>query len=370
MRITNANIFVNGAFVKGGIDFGAKIHEVGTSVKGSAHPDMEGCYVIPGLVDIHSHGAMGEDSSDGNAEGLQKMSLYYAEGGVTSWCPTTMTLKEDELTNVMHVLRDFRRPQKGAKAAGINLEGPFLSGKKKGAQSEDNLHLPDIEMFRRLNEASGGKIRLTTVAPEEEGAISFIREASRETVVSLGHSVADYDTAMRAYEAGASHATHLYNGMPSLHHREPGIIGAAFDSGATVELITDGFHIHPGVIRLTSRLFDDRLVLISDSSRGAGMPDGEYLLGGLPFTMKNGKATLTGTDTIAGSCIHLMDGLRRSVSFGVPLEKAVLAATLTPAKIIGKDNEIGSLDVGKCADIVVLDSELNVKAVFIDGKSI
>jgi N-acetylglucosamine-6-phosphate deacetylase len=124
------------------------------------------------------------------------------------------------------------------------------------------------------------------------------------------------------------------------------------------------------VIRLTSRLFDDRLVLISDSSRGAGMPDGEYLLGGLPFTMKNGKATLTGTDTIAGSCIHLMDGLRRSVSFGVPLEKAVLAATLTPAKIIGKDNEIGSLDVGKCADIVVLDSELNVKAVFIDGKSI
>ena len=225
-------------------------------------------------------------------------------------------------------------------------------------------------MFHRLNEASGGIVRLVTVAPEEPGAIDFIREVSRVCTVSVGHTTADYDTAMAAYAAGASHATHLFNGMPSLLHREPGVIAAASDAGASVELICDGLHIHPAVVRLTHRLFGEKLVLISDSLRCAGMPDGDYELGGQPITMKDGRATLTGTDTLAGSSIHLMEGLRRSVSFGVPLETAVTAATLTPAKVIGRADEIGSLAVGKCADLVVLDKELNLKAVYIDGKRI
>ena len=368
MRISNAKVFLNGRFVEGGIEFDEKITAVGCDVTDGE--DLGGCYVIPGLVDIHTHGALSEDASDGAAEGMPVLSRYYAKGGVTSWCPTTMTLKEPVLTEAMKVIRDFERPEDGAKVAGIHLEGPFLCYSKRGAQAAENLHAPDVEMFRRLNQVSGNLVKLITVAPEEPGALDFIREVSPICAVSLGHTAADYATAMAAYEAGATHATHLYNGMPSLLHREPGVIAAASDAGATVELITDGLHIHPAVVRLTHKLFGEKLVLISDSLRCAGMPDGDYELGGQPITMKNGKATLTGSETLAGSSIHLMDGLRRSVSFGVPLEAAVTAATLTPAKAIRMDGEIGSLEEGKWADMVVLDEELNVKAVYINGKSI
>lgn len=368
MKISNAKVFVNGAFVDGGIDFGATVNAVGEAVDGGI--DAQGCYLIPGLIDIHTHAAMGEDASDGEPEGMPKMSRYYAAKGVTSWCPTTMTLKEPELTRAMHVIRDFRRPAYGAKVAGVNLEGPFVSYAKRGAQNADNIHVPDAAMFHRLNEASGGIVRLITIAPEEPGGIEAIREISKTCTVSLGHTTADYDTAMAAYDAGARHATHLFNAMPALGHRAPGVIAAASDAGATVELITDGLHIHPAVVRLTHRLFGDRLVLISDSLRCAGMPDGDYMLGGQPITMKNGKATLKDSDTLAGSCIHLYDGLRRAVEFGVPLASAITAATLTPAKAIGRDGEIGSLDPGKCADFVVLDRDLNVRAVFIDGRQI
>lgn len=370
MRITNAKVFWKGAFVQGGLEFDDKIITAGAHVTGPSDLDAQGDYVIPGLIDIHTHAAMGEDASDGIPEGMPVLSRYYAAGGVTSWCPTTMTLKEPVLTQAMHVIRDFvpQRPENGAKVAGVNLEGPFLCYAKRGAQAAENLHAPDADMFKRLNEASGGLVRLVTVAPEEPGALEFIREVSKLATVSIGHTTADYDTTMAAYEAGASHATHLFNGMPSLLHRDPGVIAAASDAGATVELITDGLHIHPSVIRLTHRLFGEKLVLISDSLRCAGMPDGDYTLGGQPITMKNGKATLTGTDTLAGSSIHLMDGLRRAVSFGVPLEAAVTAATLAPARAIGLDHEIGSIEPGKCADLVVLDRDLNLKAVYIDGK--
>jgi len=368
MRISNAKVFLDGRFVDGGIDFDEKIHSVGAEVTGGE--DAGGCYIIPGLIDVHTHGAMGEDASDGLPEGLPAMSRYYAREGVTSWCPTTMTLKEPTLAKAMEVIRNFERPDDGAKVAGIHLEGPFLCYAKRGAQAADNLHTPDVEMFHRLNEASGHQVRLITVAPEEEGALDFIREVSQVCTVSLGHTTADYDTAMAAYAAGASHATHLYNGMPSLLHREPGVIAAAADAGATVELITDGLHIHPAVVRLTHKMFGDKLVLVSDSLRCAGMPDGNYELGGQPITVKDGKATLTGTTTLAGSSIHMMDGLRRTVSFGVPLEAAVTAATLAPAKAIRMENSIGSLDEGKWADLVILDQDLRVKAVYINGRPV
>ncbi len=369
MRIKNARVFQNGSFVPGGIEFDEKITAVGAGLDSEDALDAEGCYLIPGLIDVHTHAAMGEDASDGEPSGMPVMSRYYAAGGVTSWCPTTMTLKEPVLTKAMHTIRDFVRPADGAKVAGVNLEGPFLCYAKRGAQAAENLHAPDAAMFHRLDEASGGIVRLVTVAPEEPGAIEFIREVSKVCTVSIGHTTADYDTAMAAYQAGASHATHLFNGMPSLLHREPGVIAAACDAGASVELITDGLHIHPSVIRLTHKLFGEKLVLISDSLRCAGMPDGDYTLGGQPITMKNGRATLTGTDTLAGSSIHLMDGLRRSVSFGVPLEAAVYAATEAPAKTIRR-SDIGRLAVGCCADLVLLDSKLNLKAVFIDGQRI
>ena len=367
MIISNAKVFIDGAFADGGIDFDDAIRSVGGAVTGGI--DAQGCYLIPGLIDIHTHAAVGEDASDGEPAGLPKMARYYAAKGVTSWCPTTMTLKEPELTKAMRVIRDFQRPADGAKVAGVNLEGPFVSYEKRGAQNPDNIHTPDAAMFHRLNEESGGIVRLITVAPEEPGGIEAIREISRFCTVSLGHTTADYDMAMAAYDAGARHATHLFNAMPALGHRAPGVIAAASDAGATVELISDGLHVHPAVVRLTHRLFGDKLVLISDSLRCAGMPDGDYTLGGQPITMKNGKATLKGSDTLAGSSIHLLDGLCRAVSFGVPLEAAVAAATRTPAQVIGRD-DIGVLGVGKCADFVLLDQSMEIRAVFIDGKQI
>ena len=322
--------------------------------------------MIPGLVDIHTHGAMGEDFSDGNPAGMQPMADYYAAHGVTSFLATTMTLKEETLTPAMHTIRDFKR-QGGAKCAGIHLEGPFLCYAKRGAQAAENLHKPDADLFDRLNAASGGMVKLVTVACEEEGAEAFIRNVSQKCTVSLGHSTADYDTAMAGFAAGATHATHLYNGMPSFLHRAPGIIGAALDSGASVELICDGLHIHPAVIRATYKMFGDKLNLISDSLRCAGMPDGDYELGGQPITMKNGKATLTGTDTLAGSSISMLDALRNVVKFGLPLEAAVYAASTAPAQAAGL-SDIGAIEAGRAADLLVLDKDLNLKAVFINGE--
>lgn len=367
MRIKNANLFVDHAFVPGDIEFDKTITALG-ELPGGGDLDAEGGYVIPGFVDVHTHGAVGEDFSDGKPEGLQPLSDYYAAHGVTSYLATTMTLKEEVLTPAMHAIRDFV-PNGGAKCAGIHLEGPFLSFAKRGAQAAENLHKPDVAMFHRLNEASGGKVRLITVAPEEEGAIPFIEEVSKVCTVSVGHTVADYDTAMAAYKAGASHATHLYNGMPSLLHRAPGVIAAAFDSGATVELICDGLHIHPAVIRATHKLFGDKLVMISDSLRCAGMPDGQYELGGQPIEMKNGKATLLGTDTLAGSSSNLLAELKNVVSFGLPLEDAVYAATTAPAKAVGL-TDTGVIAVGKAADLLMLDKDLNLKAVFVDGRRV
>ena len=366
MKLSNAKVLSGGAFADGGIEFGETITAVGPRVTGGE--DAAGCYLIPGLVDIHTHGGAGADAGDGSPEGLRALSRYYAARGVTSWCPTTMTLFEPELTKALRAIRDFVRPADGARLAGVNLEGPFLSREKCGAQDPAKLHAPDTAMFRRLNEASGGLVRLVTVAPEEPGAPEFIRDVSRECTVSLGHTAADYETAMAAFAAGASHATHLFNAMPPLGHRSPGVIAAAMDAGATAELITDGLHVHPAMIRMAFRLFGDRLALISDSLRCAGMPDGDYELGGQGVTVRGGRATLTGTDTLAGSSIHLMEGLRRAVSFGVPLEAAVTAAALAPARVIGRDGEIGSLAPGKRADIVLLDRTLEVRAVFVDGK--
>ena len=361
MRIKNGKILIGKSFVDADIQFDRTITAIGR-LEGPA--DMEGGYVIPGLVDVHTHGAVGEDFSDGKPAGLQPLADYYAAHGVTSYLATTMTLKEEVLTPAMHAVRDFK-PRSGAKCAGVHLEGPFLSYAKRGAQAAENLHKPDPALFHRLNEASGGQVRLVTVACEEEGALPFIREISRICTVSLGHTTADYDTAMSGFLAGASHATHLYNGMPSLLHRAPGVIGAAFDAGASVELICDGLHIHPSVIRATYQLFGDKLNLISDSLRCAGMPDGDYELGGQPIVVKNHKATLL-DGTLAGSSISLLDAVRNVVRFGLPLAGAVYAASTAPALAAGLD--AGVIAQGKAADLLVLDEDLALKAVFVDGQ--
>ncbi len=362
MKIEGRIFTPDGAFKKGRIEFDSRIRKVSLS----DDFNKQELYVIPGLIDIHTHGAMGYDHSDGSPEGLEQMAEFYAKNGVTSFLATTMTLDENTLITAMRTVRQYTRTT-GAKCAGVNLEGPFLSFEKKGAHKPEYLCHPDIEQFKRLYEASGNMIKLLSIAPELDGAIEFIREASDFCSIAVAHTAADYDTAMRAFDSGASHVTHLFNAMNPFLHRAPGVVGAARDAGANVEMICDGIHIHPSVIRATEKLFGSRFCMISDSIRCTGLPDGEYVSGNQPITVKDGKATLK-DGTIAGSSISLMEGLRRTVSFGIQLEKAVAASTIQNACAIGMDNEIGSLEVGKCADMVVLNNSLEIIKVIINGE--
>lgn len=323
--------------------------------------DASGLYVIPGLVDIHIHGAMGCDFSDGSAEGLLKIAKYLRSCGVTAFCPTSMTLPENQLLTAFASTREIPDDNSHAFIAGIHMEGPFLSPEKKGAQKASYLRAPDIDMFRRLSQACDNKIRIITIAPELSGADAFIREFHSQLTISLGHSTASYEIAQNAFAAGASHVTHLFNAMPPLHHRNPGIIGAATDCPhAMAEIICDGIHIHPSVIRNTFRMFsEDRMILISDAMRATGMDDGTYELGGQPVTKKGRLATLK-DGTIAGSATNLFDCMKNAVNFGIPLAVAVKAATYNPAKSIGLEHTIGTLAPGARADVLLLDSDLNI----------
>lgn len=338
--------------------------------------DASGCYVIPGLVDVHFHGCVGEDFSDATAEGLQKIADFELSQGVTYICPAGMTLPEDQLTKICENTAAHRAKNAGgAEVVGAHLEGPFLSMAKKGAQNGDFLHAPDLDMLRRLQKAAQGSVKLVTVAPEEPNAMEFIRGAAQDGItVSVGHTAAGYETASAAFAAGATHATHLYNGMPSLHHREPGVIGAAFDApGTRVELICDGIHIHGSVVRLTFQLFGkERMVLISDSLRATGMPDGRYPFGGQEIEVHGNRATIADhPETLAGSVTSLMGCLRQAVQFGIPLADAVRASSYNPAQAIGIDDRAGSLELGKEASIVLLDEkDLSIRAILFKGTKV
>ena len=322
--------------------------------------DAEGLLVLPGLVDIHSHGAAGEDFSDGNPEGFKKILQYEKRCGITSYCPTSMTFPKERLRQIFASIKGAQT-EDGATVVGINMEGPFLDPAKKGAHVEKWIAAPDVAFVRELNQDADGLVRLVTVAPNMDGAEEFIKEMHEEVCISLGHTAADYGCAAEAMKEGALHVTHLYNAMNPMGHREPGVIGAAADNqDCMVELIGDGIHIHPVTVRNTFRLFgDSRVVLISDSMMATGMENGLYELGGQEVTMKDRKATLA-DGTIAGSATCLFDCMKCVISMGVPEREAILAATANPARSIGIYNEVGSLTPGKRADIVLTDEELNI----------
>lgn len=335
--------------------------------------DLAGAYVIPGLIDVHTHGNSGADFSDGDLAGMGKMAAYLAKNGVTSFAPASMTLPYETLEKAFASARAYadNRPENGAFLRGIQMEGPFFSEKKKGAQNGAYLKKPDFEAFRKLFEGCGGLVRIVDVAPELEGAEDFVRQASKLCTVSIAHTDSDYDSARAAIAAGATHLTHLYNAMPSIHHRKPGVIpAAAEDARVSAEIISDGQHVHPASVRLAFRMFGpERMVLISDSLRCCGMPDGEYELGGQQVFLKDGIARLE-DGTIAGSATNLFDCMRRAVSFGIPREDAIRAATYNPARQLGVLNEAGSIATGKSADFVICDAELNRKAVYLAGKKL
>ena len=325
--------------------------------------DAEGLLVLPGLVDIHSHGAAGEDFSDGNPEGLKKILQYEKRCGITSYCPTSMTFPKERLRQIFASIKGAQTEEE-AKVVGINMEGPFLDPAKKGAHVEKWIAAPDVAFVRELNQDADGLVRLVTVAPNMDGAEEFIKEMHEEVCISLGHTAADYDCASRAMKLGAHHVTHLYNAMQPFGHRAPGLIGAAMDDPeCMVELICDGYHIHPSAIRAAFRMFGpERVILISDSMRATGMENGTYELGGQEVTVKDRKAVLK-DGTLAGSATNLYGCMCKAIEFGIPLEQAIMAATANPARSIGIFDRVGSIRIGKQADLLLVSENLELKRV-------
>ena len=372
MVIKNGNLFTeNAEFVKQDIAFsGEKIDAIGENLGGEEIFDATDCYVIPGFVDIHIHGAYGSDFCDNSENDINTIAKYLVSQGVTSFLGTTMAFDEPILSGIFSTANPFFNKVIDGQATlrGVNMEGPFFNKAKKGAQAEKYIVDPDWEMFSRLFELSGRNIRLLDIAPELPGAVEFIEKASKLCHVSVAHTSANFDQATAGFEAGADHVTHLFNAMPPMAHRDPGVVGAAQDKASYVEIISDGVHLHPAIVRTVFRLFgDDRVCLISDAMRACGMPDGEYSLGGQKVFMNGGKATLE-DGTIAGSATVLAECVRRAVSFGVKLESAIKAATINPAKSADLYDVVGSLKEGKQADVVVLSKDLQPKLIVLAGK--
>lgn len=331
-----------------------------TDIKIHGEASESANYIIPGLVDIHSHGCVGHDTCDATEEELYQMLEFEKKSGTTSYCPTTMTYDEERLTKICQTIASCKHPN----IKGIYLEGPFISKEKKGAQNEAYIQEPDVAMVRRLIKASNGLTKVIAIAPETNHAIEVIEEIEKEIRVSVAHTNASYDIAREAFEKGAKQVTHLYNAMPAYNHRNPGVIGAVYDHPCTTaELISDGIHVHEAVIRNTFRqLGSERVILISDSMEATGMENGTYALGGQTVYVKDRLATLS-DGTIAGSASTLFDCLKHAIKISVPIEEAIWAATRNPAKAIGIYDEVGSIELGKKADLLLVTKEFNLETV-------
>ena len=336
--------------------------------------DLEGATVIPGLVEVHSHGNSGADFSDGDYEGLKAMARHYAQCGVTSFAPASMTLPYEVLEKAFATAVKLveEKPEGLSVLRGIQMEGPYFSYKKRGAQNADYLKEPDFEGFKALFEGCGGLVRIVDVAPELPGAAEFVAKAKDLCTVSIAHTDSDYDHAKAAFDAGATHLTHLYNAMPGINHRNPGVIPAAVENkNVRAEIICDGYHIHPSAVRLAFTMFGgDRMILISDSGRCEGLPEGsKFELGGQDAWLKGGVARLA-DGTIACSAANLYSCMVNAISFGVGEENAVRAASYNPACAIGADDKVGSIETGKVADFVVCAPDYSAKRVFLAGNEI
>ena len=333
--------------------------------------DLQGATVIPGLIDVHSHGNTGADFSDGNYEGLKQMAAFYAQCGVTSFAPASMTLPYDVLEKAFATARQLvdENPAGCSVLRGIQMEGPYFCEKKKGAQNGAYLKNPDFEGFTALYDGCGGLVRIVDVAPELPGAAEFIEKASKLCTVSVGHTDSDYEHAKAGFDAGATHVTHLYNAMPAINHRTPGVIPAAVENpNVRAEIICDGYHIHAASVRLAFTMFGaDRMVLISDSGRCAGMPEGsQFELGGQDAWLRGGVARLA-DGTIACSAANLYGCMVKAMEFGIPEADAVRAASYNPACAISADKEVGSIEEGKVADFLVCSADYSTKRVFLGG---
>jgi len=334
--------------------------------------DAKGGFVSPGLIDIHIHGYLGEDVSDGSEEGLIKMAEGIARNGVTSWLPTTMTVSYEELRRAFDAVRRLSKRAnnpRGAQMLGVNAEGPFINPSKKGAQAVEHIRPADAQFLIENSDI----IRLFTIAPEMPGALDCIREVTEKTGMraSMGHTAANYEEAKAAIEAGVRHATHLFNAMTPLNHRDPGVVGAALaDDRVTTEMIADTFHISADLFGLVAKVKGDNLILITDCTRAGGLADGEYTLGGQPIFVKGIQCRLK-DGTIAGSVLRLNNAVRNVREHtGLSLPQIVRMASLNPARVIGAADRKGSLEPGKDADVIITDADFQVGRTIIAGETV
>ena len=378
--IINGKIVLEGATVSGmAVRFDDKVRAI-------TSPDMldpadelidaKGLYVLPGLVDMHIHGYLGEDASDGKAEGIRTMARGIAKNGVTSWLPTTMTVSMDALDKAFAAIRSVKAESEkdgfdGAQIMGINSEGPFINPAKKGAQAGEHIKPCDPAFIDKYADL----IKVFTVAPEMKGNLAAIRRIHKEhpeVLISIGHTAATFEEAEKAVRAGVRHVTHLFNAQTPLMHRDPGVVGMALsDNKISTELIADTFHVNKALFKIVSELKKDKLVLITDCTRAGGMPDGEYTLGGQPIFVKGIECRLK-DGTIAGSVLKLNEAVRnlkQNVS-RLPLHKAVRAASLSPATAIGIDKVKGSIADGKDADFCFADEDMNIYRTILRGRTI
>lgn len=372
VRIVGARVFQpDGSFASRDLCL-----EDGRIVTDCAGPtvDASGLMAIPGLVDVHFHGAMGQDLCNGTEEAIRTLATYEASQGILAICPATMTYPEEKLAGIADAAAAWVSAGNHdgcADLVGLNMEGPYISPNRVGAQNPAYVQRPDAEQFRRLQQRAHGLFKLVTLAPEVPGALEFVEELADEVAVSVGHTCATYKEASAAFALGAREATHLWNAMTPLNHRDPGVVGAAAEAPhVRVELICDGIHIHPAAIRLTFALFAGRVVMIADSMEATGLSDGTYELGGQKVYVKGRLATLE-SGTIAGSATNLFDCLRFAVREAkVPLADALTACTLTPARAIGVDGLYGTLEPGKVANVVLVDEDLAIKAIYLRGEQL
>ncbi len=383
MIYKNADVFINGTFTKA--DLKIENGRISSIIYPSQQDEAESCSlthsatgneefldcsgkrIIPGFIELHSHGCIGYDFTTAESADMEKMCEFYAKNGITSILATTMTINYEVYKNAMLTIKKLMENQeKGSRIIGINMEGPFLGADKKGAHDVRYLMPVDEDKYNELNDLSGDNVRIIDLDPNLSGSMEFIKNHSKDKVISLAHTSCSYDLAAEAIKAGATHVTHLFNAMNGLHHREPGIVGAVSDFDIHAEIICDGIHIHPAVIRLMYKVAPDKLILISDSMSAAGLEDGIYELGGQKVYVQNGKAALE-DGTIAGSTTTVYKAFKNVIDFGIPVEQAILSATLIPAKAVHADHEIGSIEAGKKADFIIMDQDYNIEKVFRDG---
>lgn len=381
---TNAKVYTPEGVIDGGSVFvkDGRIEAISTkSFNGRAENvdqliNLNGQSLVPGFIDVHVHGGGGYDAMRGCVEDIDGMSLFHAQHGTTSFLPTTLTADPLSIEKAIDsIVKTSENGTRGAEVLGVHLEGPFINEKRSGAQNLLYIREPSIEELDRYCEIAKGNIRLMTLAPEQPGAIEFIRHAFHKGVtISIGHSDATYHIVKQAIEAGANHITHLFNGMRPLHHREPGVAGTALMSDElAVELICDGFHIHPDLINYVFRTKSlEKIILITDAVSAAGQPNGDnYELGGLPCYMKDGQVRLKESNDLAGSCLTMIEALRNALAFtGRPLQEILPTLTINPARQIGVSGRKGSIEIGKDADLIVLDDNIKLQATYVKGEEV